>query len=262
LQIAVRAVVTCYCVNYRNIPGSWVLLPTKLIFCDCCRNLGHFLWCRNGKAFCEGPFTLHRQQLENYKQNVDVAPSGKISADAHVVEQEAIVAAITIALLIFHASDVLCTPGPVSNRFDRFLLIGPRAKGGLAPKGAPRSAYNQCILTLSIEVACVQCRRGSPVFFKLFWETKKLSTFSNALSKYSIKLALPPQSIKVPKTLIHKHLGIQMKQLRSLKMSLQPARSKLEKTLEGSAVFRKRGIPSPTKIQVNCTFLNALIKVL
>jgi len=35
------------------------------------------LWCRNGKAFCEGPFTLHRQQLENYMQNVDVAPLEK-----------------------------------------------------------------------------------------------------------------------------------------------------------------------------------------
>jgi len=46
-----------------------------------------FLWCRNGKGFCEGPFALHRQQLENYKQNVNVAPPGKISADAHDIDQ-------------------------------------------------------------------------------------------------------------------------------------------------------------------------------
>jgi len=28
-----------------------------------------------GKALCERPFVLHRQQPEKYKQNVDVAPS-------------------------------------------------------------------------------------------------------------------------------------------------------------------------------------------
>jgi len=31
--------------------------------------------------FCESPFTVRRQQLDN-KQNIDVAPHGKISADA------------------------------------------------------------------------------------------------------------------------------------------------------------------------------------
>jgi len=31
------------------------------------------LQCRKGKAFCEGPFSLYGQQLENYKQTVDVA---------------------------------------------------------------------------------------------------------------------------------------------------------------------------------------------
>jgi len=30
-----------------------------------------------GKALCERPFALHRQQPENYKQNVDVAPLEK-----------------------------------------------------------------------------------------------------------------------------------------------------------------------------------------
>ena len=34
-------------------------------------------WGRNGKAFCERPFALHRQQ------NFDVANPGNISADDH-----------------------------------------------------------------------------------------------------------------------------------------------------------------------------------
>jgi len=37
----------------------------------------------NGKAFCERLFALHRQQPEQDKQNFDVSPPGKISADAH-----------------------------------------------------------------------------------------------------------------------------------------------------------------------------------
>jgi len=37
-----------------------------------------------GKALCERPFALHREQPEKYKQNVDVSPpSGKISADTN-----------------------------------------------------------------------------------------------------------------------------------------------------------------------------------
>jgi len=35
------------------------------------------------QAFCERPFTLHRQQPEKYKHNLDVAPHGKIYAEAH-----------------------------------------------------------------------------------------------------------------------------------------------------------------------------------
>jgi len=35
------------------------------------------------KAFCERPFTLHRHQPEKDKQNFDVAPTGKTSADVH-----------------------------------------------------------------------------------------------------------------------------------------------------------------------------------
>jgi len=43
-------------------------------------------WGRKGKAFCERPFALHRQQSEKDKQNLDVATPGKISADAHGVK--------------------------------------------------------------------------------------------------------------------------------------------------------------------------------
>jgi len=38
---------------------------------------------RKGKEFCERPFVLERQQPKNDKQNVDVPPAGKISADGH-----------------------------------------------------------------------------------------------------------------------------------------------------------------------------------
>jgi len=49
--------------------------------------MGFCLCCGKGRAFCERPFALHRQQLERDKQNVDVAP-GKISADTHSVRIE------------------------------------------------------------------------------------------------------------------------------------------------------------------------------
>jgi len=78
-------------------------------------------------------------------------------------------------------------------------------------------------------------RHGRPVFFKLFWETKKIINFFQRFLKIQYELALLPQS-KSTKTLIYKHLGIQMKQLRPLKKSLQWARSKL-KTLEVRQYF-------------------------
>jgi len=49
------------------------MLPTKRIFVIV--TWGNFLsGCRKGEAFCERPITFHRQQLENDKQNVNVAP--------------------------------------------------------------------------------------------------------------------------------------------------------------------------------------------
>jgi len=50
-----------------------------------------------------------------------------------------------------------------------------------------------------------------------------------------------------------------MKQLRSLRMSLQSARSNLKKILQGPTVFCKL---LPMKIQVNCMVFNSLIKIL
>jgi len=38
---------------------------------------------RKSKAFCESQLSLHGQQPENEKQNVNVAPPGKIYVDAH-----------------------------------------------------------------------------------------------------------------------------------------------------------------------------------
>ena len=43
----------------------------------------NFFLRRKGKALCERPFALHRQQPEKYKENVDVSLPGKISAGAH-----------------------------------------------------------------------------------------------------------------------------------------------------------------------------------
>jgi len=40
------------------------------------------LWCREGKAFCERAFVLHRQQHAKDEQNIQFAPLGKVSADA------------------------------------------------------------------------------------------------------------------------------------------------------------------------------------
>jgi len=63
---------------------TWLLLPMKCIFCDYCRKMEQFLLHIMSKALCERPFALHRQQPENYKQNVDIAPiPEKIYADAN-----------------------------------------------------------------------------------------------------------------------------------------------------------------------------------
>jgi len=45
---------------------------------------------RNGKTFRERMFALHRQQPDKDEQNVDVAPPGRISADAHVLSSPCI----------------------------------------------------------------------------------------------------------------------------------------------------------------------------
>ena len=67
-----------YCVNYRNVPGSWVFLPTKCIFCDCYRNLGHFL-CGVEMLKCFVKVHLHCivSNLKMLSKMSTLPPSGK-----------------------------------------------------------------------------------------------------------------------------------------------------------------------------------------
>jgi len=101
--------------------------------------------------------------------------------------------------------------------------------------------------------SCIAPAR-SPVFFKSLWETKTIIKFFQQSPKIQHKFALLPPS-SYTKTLIYIHLGIQMKQLRSLKKSLQRAWSKLEQTLEVPTVFFKRGIPCLRKSKWTARFL-------
>ena len=145
-------------------------------------------------------------------------------------------------------------PGPVLNRFDRFLLIGPRAKWGPHSVHLPKQTY-----TFYRSCLCVVPARGS-VFVKLFWETKIVLTFSQRSLKTQYKFALLPPS-KYTKSLLCNHLGIQMKQLRSLKMSLWSARS-LKKTLGEADSILEAWDPLPTNIQVYCSVFITLIIIL
>jgi len=70
-----------------------------------------------------------------------------------------------------HWRDTSCA-GPVLSRFDRFLLIGPRAQGVPALRLQPTQTYNFCGSCLFIALA------RSPVFFKLFCETEIIIKFS------------------------------------------------------------------------------------
>jgi len=97
--------------------------------------------------------------------------------------------------------------GPVLSRFDRFFLIGPRA-----------TPTNQHKFALCIEADCEYFRRGAQCFSRGFEIPKRFLNYSNGLSK-QFKLALLTPS-KYTKTLFYNHLSIQIKQLRSLKMSL------------------------------------------
>jgi len=71
-------------VNYRSIPGAWVSLPTKCIFCDCYHDVGHFLCgVEREKRFVK----VHLHCIvsnSNIISKMSTLPlSGKISADAH-----------------------------------------------------------------------------------------------------------------------------------------------------------------------------------
>ena len=71
--------IVCF-VTYRNIPGYPCQRSAFVAVAVKCSN---FFLCGKGKALCQCPFGLHRQQPEMDKQNVDVAAPGKISANAH-----------------------------------------------------------------------------------------------------------------------------------------------------------------------------------
>ena len=110
--------------------------------------------------------------------------------------------------------------GPVLSRFDRFLLIEPRAAGG--PRASPT---NQHKFALCIEIDCEYFRSGVQCFSMGFERPKRFLNYSNGLSK-RFKVALLPPS-KYPKTLLYNHLSIQIKQLQYLKISLQASKSNL-----------------------------------
>jgi len=78
--------------------------------------------------------------------------------------------------------------GPVLSRFDRFLLIGPRAKGNPALRLLTNQTY-----TFHRSFLCIVLARG-PVFFMLFWETKTSIKFLRRSLKVQYKLALQSPS--------------------------------------------------------------------
>ena len=76
------SLVVLSCVKISMVKKSIVVKDTQFLWL--LPQHGAFsLWCRKCKSFCERPFLLHRQQSEKDKQNIGVAPPGKISADAH-----------------------------------------------------------------------------------------------------------------------------------------------------------------------------------
>jgi len=62
LSACVENLMIACCVNYRNIPDYCCLQSAFFVIVT---ETWGILWCRKGKAFCERPFTLHRQQIEN-----------------------------------------------------------------------------------------------------------------------------------------------------------------------------------------------------
>ena len=129
-----------------------------------------------------------------------------------------------------------------------FFSSGPTPKGARRSVHLPKQTYTfygRCLCTMPAR---------SPVFFKLLWETNIVLTCFQRSLKIQYKFALLPPS-KYSKSLLYNHLGIQMKQLRSLKMSLRSARSSLKKTLDGPTVFCKRGIHCQRKSKWTARFL-------
>ena len=100
--------------SYINIQGD---LGPPTPPSDAHEHGAFYLRRRKSKAFCERPFAFHRHQFEKYEQNVDVAPPGKISANAH---------GLSIALTSYTSS---C----ISKIRQTFCLLVPRFNPGPQP---------------------------------------------------------------------------------------------------------------------------------
>jgi len=59
-------------------------MPTKRIFCACCRNMGHFrCGVESENRYVNVHLYCNVSNLKKMSKMCDVAPPGKISADAH-----------------------------------------------------------------------------------------------------------------------------------------------------------------------------------
>ena len=92
-------------------------------------------------------------------------------------------------------------PGPALNRFDRFLLIGPGAKGG----PALRLLTNANLHFLS-KLLVYSAGAGPSLSYFILRDQNDYQIFPTVSQNTVYKLALIPPSKY--KTLIHKHLGI------------------------------------------------------
>jgi len=83
-------------------------------------------------------------------------------------------------------SIVASQSGPVSSRFDRFLLIGLRDK-----RGPTLRLLNNANLHF-LSMLLVQCRRGAQCFFRCFERPNRFSNFLQRCLKIQYKLAVLP----------------------------------------------------------------------
>jgi len=104
------------------------------------------------------------------------------------------------------------TTGPVLSQYDQFLLIRPCAEGGPALR-----LLTKVNLHFLSKLLVYRASPGPSVLQVTLRDETVLTFFKRSL-KIQYKLDLLPPS-KYTKTLLYNHLGIQMKLMRSLKMS-------------------------------------------